>query len=70
MGLSRKDIKRPDGATLIPWARGKPMSWDITILDTYAQFHLDSTSLQAGAAADNGAIAKRQNTRESSILAS
>ena len=59
VGLSREDAKRPDGATLIPWARGKPMVWDVTVPDTYAQSHLDSTSLQAGAAADNAAIAKK-----------
>ena len=59
VGLSREDAKRPDGATLIPWARGKPMVWDVTVPDTYAQFHLDSTSLQAGAAADNAAITKK-----------
>ena len=38
---------------------GKPMAWDVTVPDTYAQSHLDSTSLQAGAAADNAAIANK-----------
>jgi len=31
-GLFRNDRKRPDAATLIPWAKGKPMAWDITVL--------------------------------------
>ena len=57
VGLSCEDAKRP--ATLIHGARGKPMAWDVTVPDTYAQSHLDSTSLQAGAAADNAAIAKK-----------
>jgi len=34
--------KRPDGSTLIPWSRGKPMAWDVdvTVPDTYADTHL------------------------------
>ena len=59
VGLSREDAKRPDGAILIPGARGKSMAWDVTVPDMYAQSHLDSTSLQAGAAADKDAIAKK-----------
>ena len=35
------------------------MAWDVTVPDTYAQSHLDSTSLQTGAAAENAAIAKK-----------
>ena len=35
------------------------MAWDVTVPDTYAQSHLDSISLQAGAAADNAAITKK-----------
>jgi len=30
-GLSRDDGKRPDGVTLLPWAKGKPMAWDVTV---------------------------------------
>ena len=59
VGLSREGVKRPDGATLIPWACGKPIAWDVAVPDTYAQSHLNSTSLQAGAAADNAAITKK-----------
>ena len=60
--LTREDFKRPDGATLIHWASDKPMAWGVTVPDTYAQSHLDSTSLQTGAAADNAAIAKTKYT--------
>ena len=35
------------------------MTWDVTVPDTYAPSHLDSTSLQAWAAADNAAIVKK-----------
>jgi len=30
INLMRDDNKRPDGTTLFPWARGKPMAWDVT----------------------------------------
>ena len=53
-----QDGKRPDGATLIPWARGKPLAWDVTVPDTYADSHIHDTAIQAGAAADRAAINK------------
>ena len=59
VALSREDAKRHNDATMIPWVCGKPMAWDITVPDTYAHSHLDSTSLQAGAVADDAAIAKK-----------
>ena len=40
IGLSRTDGKRPDGATLTPWTRGKQLAWDIIVPDTYAQSHI------------------------------
>ena len=59
VGLSRNDAKRSNGATLVPWARGKPMAWDVTVPDTYAQSHVNGTSIQAGTAADSAAAAKK-----------
>ena len=53
--LSRSDDKRPDGATLIPWSHGKPLAWDITVPDTFAQSHITSTATNAGADADKAA---------------
>ena len=53
-----QDGKRPDGAILIPWARGKPLAWDVTVPDTYADSHIHDTAIQAGAAADRAAINK------------
>ena len=31
-GLARSDGKRPDGMSLVPWEKGKPLVWDVTIL--------------------------------------
>jgi len=55
-GLLRRDDKRPDGATLIPLAKGKLMAWDVTIPDTSTESYLSST---ASTAAEQGAAAKQ-----------
>jgi len=61
-GLSRDDGKRPDGVTLLPWAKGKP--WDVTVPDTYADSHLADTATTAGAAADKAAGNKETKYRQ------
>lgn len=58
-GLLRSDGKRPDGVTLIPWARGVPMAWDVTVPDTFANSYISSTAVEAGAAAERAAAIKR-----------
>ena len=45
LGLLRDDGKRLDGVTLIPWARGRCLAWDVTVSDTFAATHLPLTSL-------------------------
>jgi len=50
--------KLPDGSTLIPWFRGKPMAWDVTVPDTYAESHIGDTATAAGAAANQAAANK------------
>ena len=51
-GLVTQGGKRPDGATLIPWSKGKALAWDVTVADTYADSHISRKSLEAGAAAN------------------
>ena len=43
------------GTTLLPWARGKPMAWDVTVPDTYAEYHIGNTATKPGAAAQKTA---------------
>ena len=50
--------KRPDGSTLIPWSRGKPLAWDVTVQDTFAESHVGDTATEAGAAANQAATNK------------
>ena len=55
INLMRDDNKCPDGTTLSPWARGKPMAWDVTVPDTYAESHIGNTATKPGAAAQKTA---------------
>jgi len=63
-GLSRDDGKRPDGVTLLPWTKGKPLAWDVSVPDTYADSHLADTATTAGAAADKAASNKEAKYRQ------
>ena len=56
VGLSRSDGKRPDGATQISRKRGKPLAWDITIPDTFANSYIGDTSTQR--------LTERQQTKQ------
>jgi len=58
VGLMRQDGKRPDGTTILPWSRGKPLAWDVTVPDTYADAHVANSARQAGAAATQAATNK------------
>jgi len=46
----RQDGKRPDGTTILPWSRGKPLAWDVSVPDTYADAHVVNTAREAEAA--------------------
>ena len=47
VGLMRQDGKRPDGTTILPWPRGRPLAWDVTVPDTYADAHVVNTAGEA-----------------------
>ena len=50
-GLSRSDMKRPDGVTLVPWSRGRCLLWDATCPDTLAPSHVSRSAVDVGSAA-------------------
>jgi len=43
--LARDDGRRPDGASLVPWANGKCLFWDFTCPDTLALSHIHKSFL-------------------------
>ena len=51
VGLFRADGKRPDGVSMIPWARGRCVAWDVTSPDTLAPSHVAGSAIQSGVAA-------------------
>jgi hypothetical protein len=51
-GLSRNDGKRPDWMTLVPWIKGEPLVWDVTIVDTLSDSYVLKTSQVSGFAAE------------------
>ena len=55
VSLTLEGNKRPDGTTLLPLAKGKPLAWDVTVPDTYAESHIADTVSTPGAAAHQAA---------------
>ena len=51
-GLARRDGKRPDGLTLIPFQGGKPLVWDVTVTTLLAESYVDTAAIRAGLVAD------------------
>ena len=64
IGLSRNDGKRPDGVTLTPWFKGKPLIWDATCVDTFADSYITKTSTKARKLADYAASLKHKHYSE------
>ena len=59
-GLSRDDGKRPDGATIVPFNKGKCLVWDVTCVNTVATSHIKSAASQAGAPSEAAEIKKHK----------
>jgi hypothetical protein len=51
-GLSPNDGKRPDGMALVPWIKGQPLVWDVTVVDTLAVSYVLKGSKVSGFAAE------------------
>ena len=66
-GLSRTDHKRPDGVTMIPWAQGRCLTWDVTSPDALAASHLAESAVRAGSAAAKAEVAKTAKYAEIAI---
>ena len=64
VSLTHENGKRPDGVTLLPWARGKPLARHVTVPDTYADSHLADAATLAGAAADKAASTKETKYKQ------
>ena len=45
---------------MIPWVKGRCLTWDVTVPDTFATSHIASTSYLPGAAAEHAATLKKQ----------
>ena len=58
VGLVTQGRERPDGATLIPWTKGKPLTWNVNVPDILSDSHIKSTSAEAGSAAKQAATFK------------
>jgi hypothetical protein len=56
-GLSIVDNRRPDGLTLLPWRKGKPLTWDVTVICPLAQSYVNKYTTP-GAAAELAATRK------------
>ena len=65
------DGKRPDGATLISWAKGKPLALAITVPDIFAASNKhDTAALYSGAAANQASTLKTSKYSELSNTSS
>jgi len=65
-GLSRSDGKRPDGVTMIPWSRGRCLTWDITSPDTLAPTNITGSARASGSAAG---VAEARKTVKYQVIA-
>jgi hypothetical protein len=57
-GLVPASDLRPDGASMLPWAHGRCLAWDVTAPDTLAQSHVRATAVTSGAAAAKAEASK------------
>ena len=46
--LSKRNRKRFDGLTIVPWKSGRALAWDVTVADTFAPSYLNGTTHTPG----------------------
>ena len=59
-GLIRRDGRRPDGATMTPWLRGRSLAWDFTCVNRLATFHITSGNREGPIVASEAEETKRE----------
>ena len=64
-GLYRTDGKRPDSVTMTPWEMGKPLLWDVTVVDALAPSRLSQGFLcNPGTTTTEAEVRKIEKYRE------
>ena len=61
IGLLRKDGRRPDGLTLMPWQRGRTLAWDFTCISRLTNSILRMGVLPGANAASEAEVRKRNH---------
>ena len=52
VGLCCSDGKRPDGMSIVPWKRGRPLVWDVTVKDIFAPSYSGHAASETGSVAN------------------
>jgi len=60
VGLIRRDGKRTDGMTQIPWRSGKLLVWDVTVVSTTSESYVAAAASGRGEVAEMAAARKCQ----------
>ena len=63
-GVCRLDGKRPDGASITPWKRGRALAWDVTCPNTFVPSHLGLSVREAGSVASQAEQHKNRKYAE------
>ena len=58
-GLDRGDGRRPDGMTVLPFARGRCLLWDATCVDIFRPTTLPRAAITPGVIAEEAEVRKR-----------
>ena len=64
-GLSRDDVKRPDGARILPYEKGQCLVWDFTCVNTVAASYVKSSKVSK-----QEPLAKQLRSKEKKVFRS